>query len=92
MMRRRKIVDMSSTLYVTNLAYSTTESELKQLFTQAGRVLSLQLDTDPRSLAGNRYGVVEMETPEMTQTVMEQVNHQVLHERKMKIVELHEAR
>jgi RNA recognition motif-containing protein len=79
---------MSNRLYVTNLSSNTTELELSELFATVGRVLSLRLVTDPRSPAKNRFGFVEMETPEMTQAAMDEINHYVLHERKIKLTEL----
>src|SRR5687768_10788027 len=79
---------MTNRLYITNLASTTSEAELRQIFAQAGRVTSLQLETDPRSATRNRYSIIEMENAEMTQAAIAQINRHLLHERRMRIAEL----
>jgi RNA recognition motif-containing protein len=49
---------MSQKLYVGNLNYKTTEDTLKQLFSQYGEVISVNI------LQGRGFGFVEMATPE----------------------------
>jgi RNA recognition motif-containing protein len=49
---------MSHKLYVGNLNYKTTEDSLKQLFTQFGEVLSVNI------LQGRGFGFVELAAPE----------------------------
>lgn len=47
-----------SKLYVGNLNYKTTEETLKELFTQYGEVVTVNI------LQGRGFGFVEMSTPE----------------------------
>ncbi len=49
-------MDSSKKLYVGNLNYRTTEDKLKELFTQYGEVLSVNI------LKGRGFGFVEMAT------------------------------
>ena len=49
---------MSQKLYVGNLNYKTTEDTLKELFSQFGEVISVNI------LQGRGFGFVEMTTPE----------------------------
>ena len=49
---------MSQKLYVGNLNYKTTEDTLKQLFSQFGEVISVNI------LQGRGFGFIEMATPE----------------------------
>lgn len=49
---------MSQKLYVGNLNYKTTEDTLKQLFSQYGEVISVNI------LQGRGFGFIEMATPE----------------------------
>ena len=51
---------MPSKLYVGNLAYSVTGSDLEQLFSQAGEVQSATVITDKFSGQSKGFGFVEM--------------------------------
>lgn len=48
-------------LYVGNLPYSTTEDELKNLFSEYGNVLSATLITDRDSGRSKGFGFIELE-------------------------------
>ena len=53
---------MSKKIYVGNLPFSATEDEIRQLFSQYGRVTSVSLITDRDTGAPRGFGFVEMET------------------------------
>ncbi|NWG07551.1 MAG: RNA-binding protein [Chloroflexi bacterium] len=53
---------MEYKLYVGNLSYSTTETDLQTLFTQAGAVKSVALIKDRDSGRSKGFAFVEMET------------------------------
>ncbi len=53
---------MSVKLYVGNLNYRTTSDGLKDLFAQAGEVLSAQVITDRASGRSKGFGFIEFET------------------------------
>jgi RNA recognition motif-containing protein len=51
---------MENRLYVGNLPYSTTEEDLRELFSQAGTVTSVSIITDRDSGRSKGFGFVEM--------------------------------
>ena len=53
---------MSIKLYVGNLPMEMTETELKELFTEAGNVVSAKIITDRQTGQPRGFGFVEMET------------------------------
>ena len=53
---------MDIKLYVGNLAFSTTEDELRTLFAQAGTVNSVSIITDRDTGRSRGFGFVEMGT------------------------------
>ena len=53
---------MSKNLYVGNLAFGTTSSDLEQLFGQHGKVNKAQVITDRDSGQSKGFGFVEMES------------------------------
>ena len=55
---------MSTSLYVSNLAVSTTEDMLVTRFAEFGTVLSVKLRRDPENGRPKSYGFVEMKTSE----------------------------
>ncbi len=55
-------------LFVGNLSYSTTEEELKGLFSQHGTVESVTIISD------KGFGFVEMSTPEEAESAKEALN------------------
>ena len=52
---------MKKKLYVGNLSFQTTETELKDLFTQAGQVDTVRIITDRDTGRSKGFGFVEME-------------------------------
>lgn len=55
---------MSNNLYVGNLAFSTTDSDLESLFTEHGTVSSAQVIVDRDTGRSRGFGFVEMESAE----------------------------
>jgi RNA recognition motif-containing protein len=51
---------MNSRIYVGNLSHSTTESDLRDLFSRAGYVTSVALIKDPKSRQSKGFAFVEM--------------------------------
>lgn len=52
---------MKKKLYVGNLSFETTETELKDLFTQAGLVETVRIITDRDTGRSKGFGFVEMQ-------------------------------
>ena len=52
---------MKKKLYVGNLSFETTETELKDLFTQAGAVDTVRIITDRDTGRSKGFGFVEMQ-------------------------------
>ena len=65
---------METKLYVGNLSYSTTESELSELFAQAWAVKSVALITDRETGRSRGFGFVEMATQEEAQKAISMFN------------------
>ena len=55
---------MEYKIYVGNLSYSTTETDLQTLFAQAGAVKSVALIKDRESGRSKGFAFIEMETQE----------------------------
>lgn len=65
---------MTNKLFVGNLAYSLTDSQLEEHFSQAGKVLSAKVITDRATGQGKGFGFVEMATPEEAQKAIKELN------------------
>ncbi|MEP7287179.1 MAG: RNA-binding protein [Chloroflexota bacterium] len=55
---------MAKKLYVGNLSYSTTEAQIRELFSQTGEIESVALITDRETGRAKGFGFVEMATEE----------------------------
>lgn len=55
---------MNKRLFVGSLPYTTTKEELESLFTQAGKVESVNVILDRNTGFGKGFAFVEMSTPE----------------------------
>jgi len=62
-------------LYVGNLDYGTTDSQLEELFSSAGTVESAVVITDRRSGRSKGFGFVEMATEEEAQKAIDTLNN-----------------
>ncbi|PIU42740.1 MAG: RNA-binding protein [Parcubacteria group bacterium CG07_land_8_20_14_0_80_35_11] len=65
---------MEKKLYVGGLSYETTESVLKELFSQAGTVSSASVIMDKFSGKSKGFGFVEMSSEEEAKKAIEMFN------------------
>lgn len=72
---------MAKKLYVGNLSYSTTEDEIKDLFSQAGTVESAVIINDKFSGRSKGFGFVEMSSDEEAQKAVEMFDKKEFGER-----------
>lgn len=61
---------METKLYVGNLAYATTEAEIRHLFAKAGRVIAVELIKDKDSGKSKGFAFVTMSTPAEAQAAI----------------------
>jgi RNA recognition motif-containing protein len=78
---------MPSKLYVGNLAYSVSNSDLEELFSQVGQVQSATVITDKFSGQSKGFGFVEMATSEEASKAIQQFNDSELKGRNIKVNE-----
>lgn len=65
---------MAKRLFVGGLPYDTTNQQLEELFSQAGKVESVNVITDRYSGRGKGFGFVEMATEEEAKKAIETFN------------------
>ncbi len=65
---------MTMKLFVGNLSFQTTSSQLEELFSQAGAVQSATLITDRETGRSRGFGFVEMATREEGEQAIRQFN------------------
>jgi RNA recognition motif-containing protein len=78
---------MPSKLYVGNLAYSVSGTDLEQLFSQAGEVQSAVVVTDKFSGQSKGFGFVEMTSSGDAATAIQRFNDTDLKGRNIKVNE-----
>ena len=78
---------MPSKLYVGNLAYSVSNDDLHELFSQVGEVQSATIITDKFSGQSKGFGFVEMTTSEEAANAIRQFNDSELKGRNIKVSE-----
>jgi cold-inducible RNA-binding protein len=78
---------MPSKLYVGNLAYSVTNDDLQNLFSQAGQVESVAVITDKFSGQSKGFGFVEMASADDASKAIAQFNESELKGRNIKVSE-----
>jgi cold-inducible RNA-binding protein len=78
---------MAKKLYVGNLSYSTTEEQVRELFSQAGEVDSVALITDRDTGRAKGFGFVEMNTEEGSQEAIKRFNGYSLDNRTLTVNE-----
>src|SRR5713226_539034 len=78
---------MPSELYVGNLAYSVSNADLEELFSQVGQVQSAAVVMDKFSGQSKGFGFVEMATPEEASKAIQQFNDADLKGRNIKVNE-----
>lgn len=65
---------MAKKLYVGGVPYSSTDSSLKEAFSQAGTVVSASIITDRMTGRSKGFGFVEMSTDEEAQAAIDMWN------------------
>jgi RNA recognition motif-containing protein len=78
---------MATKLYVGGLPYSTQEDALKELFTQAGTVVSAVIIMDKMSGRSKGFGFVEMSSNDEAQKAISMFNDQEYEGRKLTVNE-----
>jgi RNA recognition motif-containing protein len=78
---------MSMKLYVGNLSFDTTSSDLQTLFADAGTVESVSLIEDRETGRSRGFGFVEMQTKEEGAAAIAQFNGKELSGRSLKVNE-----
>ena len=76
---------MDVKLYVGNMAYNTTEDDLRGLFSQAGTVNSVALIKDRTTGMSKGFAFVEMDTRENAQKAITMFNEYMLNERQLAV-------
>jgi cold-inducible RNA-binding protein len=67
---------VATKLYVGNLTYEVTDSDLQNLFTAHGTVRSAQVIMDRETGRSKGFGFVEMESGEQAQAAIQAMNGQ----------------
>lgn len=78
---------MATKLYVGSLPYKTTNSDLEQLFGQAGTVVSATVISDKFTGRSKGFGFVEMSSNEEAAKAIEMFNGYELEDRKIVVNE-----
>jgi cold-inducible RNA-binding protein len=81
---------MATRLYVGNLSYSTSEEELRGLFSQAGTVVDIHLPTDRQTGQPRGFGFIEMASQEEGQKAIQMFDGYTLGERQLRVSEARE--
>ena len=64
-------------IFVSNLAWATTEDELRQLFEAYGHVEQVRIITDPETGRSRGFGFVEMPDATEAQAAMAGINQEI---------------
>jgi RNA recognition motif-containing protein len=72
-------------LYVGNMAYNTTEDDLRGLFSQAGTVKSVALIKDRTTGMSKGFAFVEMDTRDNAQKAITMFNEYMINERQLAV-------
>ncbi len=78
---------MAKKLYVGNLAYSTTQEQIQELFAQAGEITEITLITDRDTGRPKGFGFVSMATEEGAQEAIKRFNGYQLDSRALTVNE-----
>ena len=78
---------MSKKLYVGNLSYGTTETQIRELFAGIGEVTSVTLITDRDTGRAKGFGFVEMNDDAQAQEAIRRFNGYALDDRTLTVNE-----
>lgn len=76
-------------IYVENLPPDLTEDELHRLFSEYGRVDSVNIMYNASTGKSKEFGYIEMPDPEEARRAIEALNHRMIRGREIAINELH---
>lgn len=76
---------MDKKLYVGNLSYNTTETELRDLFSQAGTVASVELIKDRDTGSSKGFAFIEMGSQSEAEKAISTFNGYSLDNRELKV-------
>ncbi|MGD2061145.1 MAG: RNA-binding protein [Acidimicrobiia bacterium] len=76
---------MSTNLYVGNLSFQTSTSQLEGLFADFGEVTSAQVITDRDTGQSRGFGFVEMKTSEQADNAISGLNGREIDGRSLKV-------
>lgn len=78
---------MGNRLYVANLSYQTSDSELEEIFQQCGTVSSVQIVMDRDTNRSRGFGFITMGSDAEAQAAIEQLNGKDLGGRELRVSE-----
>jgi RNA recognition motif-containing protein len=81
---------MAKRLYVGNLAYSVTEADLREVFTEAGNVADVKVVLDRESGRPRGFAFVEMSTDDEAAKAMQTLNGREIQGRAISVSEARE--
>ncbi len=76
---------MEVKLYVGNLPFDTTEQTIREMFSQAGTVVSVALIKDRSTGQSKGFAFVEMSTQKEAQTAISTLNGRVIGDRQLAV-------
>jgi cold-inducible RNA-binding protein len=82
--------DMAKRLYVGNLAYSVTEADLREVFTETGTVADVKVVLDRESGRPRGFAFVEMSTDDEAAKAMQTLNGREIQGRAISVSEARE--
>lgn len=80
---------MATRIFVGSLPYSTTDEELEEFFTSAGKVVSARVIVDHDTNRSKGFGFVEMSSEAEAQAAIQQLNGKELGGRSLIVNEAH---
>lgn len=78
---------MGKKLYVGNISFKATEGDIRELFSKAGEIESVNLITDAHTGQLKGFGFVEMATEEGAKNAMETINGTQFMDRTLSVAE-----
>ncbi len=76
---------MNNKLFVGNLSFKVTETELQAVFAQAGEVVSVSIPTDKYTGKKRGFGFVEMASQEAAEEAIKNLNGRAVAGREMSV-------
>lgn len=76
---------MNNKLFVGNLSFKVTETELQEVFSQVGEVVSVSIPTDKYTGKKRGFGFVEMASAEAAEEAIKNLDKRALAGREMSV-------